>query len=131
MDDNFIRAYIGELLRSLRTQYLIDLIKPYTRLELSFLAKQLNVEIEEVEELLIGLILEGKVEGRIDQVGMRLELDRKQSLEKKRYAALSKWADALESVHGAVVNKTTSSGRSGEPGLMGIESFALREERWN
>lgn len=39
MDDNFIRSYIGELLRSLRTQYLIDLIKPYTRLELSFLAK--------------------------------------------------------------------------------------------
>jgi hypothetical protein len=39
MDDNFIRAYIGELLRSLRTQYLIDLIKPYTRLELSFLAR--------------------------------------------------------------------------------------------
>lgn len=39
MDDPFIRQYIGDLLRSLRTQYLIDLIKPYTRLELSFLAK--------------------------------------------------------------------------------------------
>jgi hypothetical protein len=39
MDDPFIRSYIGELLRSLRTQYLIDLIKPYSRLELSFLAK--------------------------------------------------------------------------------------------
>lgn len=39
--------------------------------------QQLNVETEEVEELLIGLILEGKVEGKIDQVGMRLELDRK------------------------------------------------------
>lgn len=39
MDDSFIRSYIGELLRSLRTQYLIDLIKPYTRLELTFLAK--------------------------------------------------------------------------------------------
>ena len=39
MDDAFINSYIGELLRSLRTQYLIDLIKPYTRLELSFLAK--------------------------------------------------------------------------------------------
>jgi COP9 signalosome complex subunit 2 len=52
-------------------------------------------------------------------------------LEKKRYAALSKWTDALESVHGAVVNKTTSSGRGGEPGLMGVEGFALREERWN
>jgi COP9 signalosome complex subunit 2 len=39
MDDSFIRSHIGDLLRSLRTQYLIDLIKPYTRLELSFLAK--------------------------------------------------------------------------------------------
>lgn len=76
MDDAFIRSYIGELLRSLRTQYLIDLIKPYTRLELSFLAQQLNVDKDEVEELLIGLILDGKVEGRIDQVTMRLELDK-------------------------------------------------------
>lgn len=52
MDDAFIRSYIGELLRSLRTQYLIDLIKPYTRLELSFLGKvgrsnhQAEVEIK-------------------------------------------------------------------------------------
>jgi COP9 signalosome complex subunit 2 len=42
--------------------------------------QQLNVAISEVEELLISLILEGKVEGRIDQVGMRLELDRKYAL---------------------------------------------------
>ncbi|PPQ77002.1 hypothetical protein CVT25_014819 [Psilocybe cyanescens] len=131
MDDNFIRSYIGELLRSLRTQYLIDLIKPYTRLELSFLAKQLNVEIEEVEELLIGLILEGKVEGRIDQVGMRLELDRKQSLEKKRYAALSKWTEALESVHGAVVSKTASTSRGPDPVLLGGEGFSVRDDRWS
>jgi COP9 signalosome complex subunit 2 len=129
MDDNFIRAYIGELLRSLRTQYLIDLIKPYTRLELSFLAKQLNVDATEVEELLIGLILEGKVEGRIDQVGMRLELDSKQSLERKRYAALSKWTEALEGVHSAVVGKLTPSGR-GDPTL-GPETFSLREDRWS
>ncbi|KAF9055883.1 PCI domain-containing protein [Panaeolus papilionaceus] len=130
MDDAFIRSYIGELLRSLRTQYLIDLIKPYTRLELAFLAKQLNVGTAEVEELLIGLILEGKVEGRIDQVGMRLELDRKQSLEKKRYAALDKWTEALESVHGAVVGKTANSSRSGDPALMAAEGFGLREDRW-
>lgn len=132
MADNFIRSYIGDLLRSLRTQYLIDLIKPYTRLELAFLAKQLNVATQEVEELLIGLILEGKVEGRIDQVSMRLELDRKQSLEKKRYAALSKWTEALEAVHGTVIGKTGSIGRAADPGLLGPESLGipLREERF-
>ncbi|KIL01024.1 hypothetical protein PAXRUDRAFT_821032 [Paxillus rubicundulus Ve08.2h10] len=112
MDDTFIRSYIGELLRSLRTSYLIDLIKPYTRLELSFLAKQLNVEISEVEELLIGLILEGRVDGRIDQVGMRLELDRAQALERKRYAALHSWTEALEGVHVAVVAKMAGRGAS-------------------
>ncbi|TEB38684.1 PCI-domain-containing protein [Coprinellus micaceus] len=128
MDDPFIRSYIGELLRSLRTQYLIDLIKPYTRLELSFLAKQLGVDIQEVEELLIGLILENKVEGRIDQVGMRLELDRQQSLEKKRYAALSKWTEALEGVHSAVVGKTAASSRTDPSGLMGSDVFM--GDRW-
>ena len=96
MDDGFIRSHIGDLLRSLRTQYLIDLIKPYTRLELSFLAKvsdsmwtdnalltiqkQLNVDANEVEELLIDLILEGKIDGKIDQVNMRLELDKQYAL---------------------------------------------------
>ncbi|KAF7968928.1 hypothetical protein HWV62_28812 [Athelia sp. TMB] len=135
MDDNFIRSYIGDLLRSLRTYYLIDLIKPYTRLELSFLAKQLNVEIHEVEDLLIGLILEGKVEGRIDQVGMRLELDRKQNLEKRRYAALEKWTEALESVHGAVVAKTGGAGRGPESTMPGDPLFTAMsmreiESRW-
>lgn len=38
MDDPFIQQYIGELLRSLRTSFLIDLLKPYTRVEMSFLA---------------------------------------------------------------------------------------------
>ncbi|KAJ3715429.1 hypothetical protein C8R42DRAFT_680874 [Lentinula raphanica] len=82
-----------------------------------YLFNQLNVEVQEVEELLIGLILEGKVEGRIDQVGMRAELDRKQSLEKKRCTALQKWTENLETVHGAVVGNTGSTGRLGDPGM--------------
>lgn len=105
MDDPFIASYIGDLLRSLRTSYLIDLIKPYTRLELSFLAKQLNVEKKEVEELLIGLILEGKVEGKIDQVAQRLEITRHQSLARRRYAALDKWTSALDNLNGAIAGK--------------------------
>lgn len=83
-----------------------------------------------MEELLIGLILEGKIEGRIDQVAMRLELDSKQSLEKKRYTALKKWTDALESVHGTVVGKAASNGRTAEMGLLGPDFFGMREDRW-
>ena len=108
--------------------------------------QQLNVDVEEVEELLIGLILEGKVDGRIDQVGMRLELDKKyvhptidellthpcvfrQSLEKKRYAALQKWTETLESVHGAVVGKTAARQNEGAQMMMSGDPFSMREER--
>ncbi|KAG8760223.1 hypothetical protein FRC14_003654 [Serendipita sp. 396] len=124
MDDPFIASYIGDLLRALRTQYLITLIKPYTRLDMSFLAKQLNIGKPEVEEILIGLILEGKVDGRIDQVAQRLELDRHQILEKRRYQALEQWTTTLEGIHGAVVNKT--AGRSGG----GPEGFEFEGPRW-
>ncbi|EJD03731.1 PCI-domain-containing protein [Fomitiporia mediterranea MF3/22] len=121
MGDPFIQSYIGDLLRSLRTSYLIDLIKPYMRLELSFLARQLNVETDEVEEMLMDLILEGKVQGRIDQVGMRLELDRQQKLEKRRYTALEKWTEAIEGVHAAITQK--AGNRNGESSLMGAPSI--------
>jgi PCI domain len=38
-------------------------------------SQQLNVDKDEVEKLLMGLILERKVKGRIDQVNSLLELD--------------------------------------------------------
>ena len=34
------------------------------------------MDANEVEELLIDLILEGKIDGKIDQVNMRLKLDK-------------------------------------------------------
>ena len=74
MDDSFIRDYIEELLKNIRTQVLIKLIKPYTRVEIAFIAKELNITSGEVENLLIALILDNKVNGLIDQVHQRLEL---------------------------------------------------------
>lgn len=39
MNDPFIREHIDEVLRSLRTQWIIDIIKPYTVIEVSYLAR--------------------------------------------------------------------------------------------
>lgn len=39
MGDAFIRAYIDDVLRNIRTQVLIKLIKPYTSIELTFISK--------------------------------------------------------------------------------------------
>lgn len=39
MDDLFIRNYIEDLLKNVRTQVLLKLIKPYTRIRIPFISK--------------------------------------------------------------------------------------------
>ena len=37
--DPFIRYFIEDLLRSLRKQYIVDIVKPYTRMKIDFLGQ--------------------------------------------------------------------------------------------
>lgn len=43
MDDPFIRNYIEDLLKNIRTQVLLKLIKPYTRIRIPFISKVLGL----------------------------------------------------------------------------------------
>ena len=104
MDDPFIREHIEDLLRNIRTQVLIKLIKPYTRIHIPFISKELNIDTEEVESLLVSCILDNTIHGRIDQVNQLLELTRtSQSVD--RFAGLDRWTTQVNSLHTAVVNK--------------------------
>ncbi|UYV73838.1 COPS2 [Cordylochernes scorpioides] len=79
MDDPFIREHIEDLLRNIRTQVLIKLIKPYTRIHIPFISKvspsvvvsslgievhcvcvvqELKIDVPEVENLLVSCILD-------------------------------------------------------------------------
>jgi len=104
MEDAFIREHIEDLLRNIRTQVLIKLIKPYTRIQIKFISGELNIESADVESLLVSCILDSSVNGRIDQVSGVLELD--QSSEgSARYVALDKWNNQLNNLQKLVVNK--------------------------
>lgn len=51
---------------------LLKAIAPYTRVTLAHLASELNgISLFDVEDLLVSLILDGKVDGKIDQVWYR------------------------------------------------------------
>ncbi|KAG0347941.1 hypothetical protein BG004_006504 [Podila humilis] len=104
MDDPFIRAYIDDVLKNIRTQVLIRLIKPYTRIEIPFISDQLNIPAQDVEDLLVGLILDKKIAGHIDQVNQRLELQH-QSSGTLRYNAMEKWSINLATMYTANINK--------------------------
>eukprot|EP00948_MAST-09A_sp_MAST-9A-sp1_P003116 g3116.t1 len=67
--DEFMATYIDDLLTVLRTQVLLETIKPYTRIHLSSIQEKLDIEtLEEVERLLVKLILDKKLEGKVDQI---------------------------------------------------------------
>ncbi|GAA5992718.1 hypothetical protein JCM10908_006896 [Rhodotorula pacifica] len=110
MDDPFIRGYIDDVLRSLRTQWILEIIKPYTRIEIAYLARQLGIPDAQVEEIVVALILDDKISGRIDQVTGRLELDRHTAVETRRYQALDRWTSQLNSLHSQILNKTAQVG---------------------
>lgn len=68
-NDEFIAEYLSDLLRTIRTQVLIKVIGPYERISLKAIARELNgIPTQDVESLLVALILDGRLKGRIDQV---------------------------------------------------------------
>mmetsp|Transcript_25672 Transcript_25672/g.35458 ORF Transcript_25672/g.35458 Transcript_25672/m.35458 type:complete len:438 (+) Transcript_25672:60-1373(+) len=104
MDDAFIRNYIEDLLKKIRTQVLLKLIRPYTRIRIPFISQELNIPEADVEALLVSLILDNRVCGHIDQVNQLLEVgERTKGVSK--YVAINKWNNQLASLHQTVVNK--------------------------
>jgi COP9 signalosome complex subunit 2 len=106
MDDPFIREHIEDLLRNIRTQVLIKLIQPYTRIKIGFISGELNIEPSDVESLLVSCILDTTIYGRIDQVNGVLELDTTPE-GTARYLALENWNAQLLKLQKEIVNKMT------------------------
>jgi len=104
MDDPFIREHIEDLLRNIRTQVLIKLIKPYTRIKIGFISGELNIDPNDVESLLVSCILDNTIYGRIDQVNGVLELDKKPE-GTARYSSLEQWNLQLAKLQKDIVNK--------------------------
>lgn len=104
MGDPFIRSYIEDVLKNIRTQVLLKVIRPYTRIRIDFIAQQLIVPTSEVEPLLVALILDGQVDGRIDQMTQLLLLNGK-SADSRKYQAINKWSTQLGQLQASVFNK--------------------------
>lgn len=105
MDDAFVRGYIEDLLANIRTQVLLKTLRPYTRIGLPFISKELNIPQVEVEALLVSLILDSKIRGKIDQIGQLLRLEGAKSEDAWKYRALDKWTKNLLSVAHTVDTK--------------------------
>jgi len=107
LDDPFIQEYISDLRKNIRTEYLIQLIKPYKRVRIPFMADKLQIDSDEVEHLLKMCILDGQIAGHIDQVGQLLVLTESVQGD-QRYEAIDKWSSQLQGLMKSVASKLSS-----------------------
>jgi len=142
MGDEFIREHVEDLLRTIRTQVLRRVIQPYTRISLEAIAKELNnIPIDDVENLLVGLILDGSLDGQIDQVtGVLLKKaeqgggndtststsendSSRASLVALKFEAMTQIASSLEDIASSTTNARMSEGTTGMSGMGGMHGM--------
>ena len=102
LEDPFIAENIDEVTRSLRTTGVLKLIAPYTRFSLAFVAKRLNVSVAEVQDIVGFLILDKKLDGKINQEKGIVEVNNRADAD--RTQALENWTSAMDSLWKAVLN---------------------------
>jgi COP9 signalosome complex subunit 2 len=106
-DEPFLMKYIEPLRVQMHKLVLLNLTKPYQKVKLEFLAKELSLSEDEVENLLVSMVLDEKLHAQIDQVSGTVLLggvgESKSSL--KKLDLLSKWADRLTSVNDSMGNR--------------------------
>lgn len=91
----------------MREQVLLNLIRPYQKVNIQYLGKELSISNEEIESLLIDLILDQKLKNAyIDQIKNHLIIEKKCNINNNTnippdhiFKSLSKWADTLITIN--------------------------------
>merc|ERR1719461_154189 len=112
LDDDFIVEHMPAVKLRIRSKVLVKLIKPYTRVKLEWLCRQLNATLPEIENLVVNLILDGSVRGRLNQIHSLLDLNYTQKQD-KLYDAMDSWLTAVNRL------KTSISTRTGRQDMGG------------
>ena len=113
--DAFVREFINDVLCELRIHHIIDQVRPYSTVRLSRLAivrthrsltQLLNMSVENLEALIVSLILDGRINGTVDEISKVLQLSKtttttSDSLKKP----LTAWMDELIRLSGAISSK--------------------------
>ena len=124
LEDPFIAENIDEVTRSLRTTGVLKLIAPYTRFSLGFIAKRLNISVAEVQDIVGFLIVDKKLDGKINQekgiveVNSQIDADRTKALESWTSSVDSLWKAVLNEGEGFKADESQSLGGTAMPGLV-------------
>jgi COP9 signalosome complex subunit 2 len=101
--DPFIAENIDEVSRNMRTKAVLKLIAPYSRFTLAFVAKQIRISISEVQDILGVLIVDRKLNAKINQESGTVVVESTSDLEHLR--KLRDWTLAMETLWTAILTE--------------------------
>lgn len=104
-DDAFIRQHLDSLLTQVRSKTLLDIVKPYSSIRIASLAQKLMISDSEVQSLLVRLLLDEKIQGKIDQVQSVLILSSSRNVSSSKYQALNHWCESIENIERSLCSK--------------------------
>lgn len=94
----FILKYLQPLRTRMREQVLVNLTRPFSKVSFAHLATELNLVACDVELILTGLIIDGRITGTINQVDQTIVLQHSERvpLREQKLSGLSSWADHFQ-----------------------------------
>lgn len=100
--DPFIAENIDEVSRNMRTKAVLKLIAPYTRFNLSFISKQIKISVPEVQDILSFLIMDKKLNAKIDQESGTVVVE--SASDSERLRSLQEWSSSLKTLWRTILN---------------------------
>lgn len=94
--DPFIAENIDEVSRNMRTKAVLKLIAPYTRFSLNFISKHIKISVPEVQDILGFLILDKKLNAKIDQESGTVIVESASDVDRLR--SLHEWTSSLRAL---------------------------------
>ncbi|KAL8845303.1 MAG: hypothetical protein Q9205_001327 [Flavoplaca limonia] len=101
--DPFIAENIDEVTRNMRTKGVLKLIAPYTRFNMAFVAKQLKISVAEVQDIVGFLIVDKKLQAKIDQEKGTVEFESNE--DSGRTQSMQQWVSAIDSLWRTILDE--------------------------
>jgi len=108
LKDTIVQEFIAPLKRLIQKDLLLDIVKPYTNVSLQFIAQKIRCDIDETENILVELILNGQIAGTIDQATGQLNKPLLPPSYNEFYSPLLKCSTTIDRIQKNVLSALSS-----------------------
>eukprot|EP00920_Eleutheroschizon_duboscqi_P041887 GHVT01100548.1.p1 GENE.GHVT01100548.1~~GHVT01100548.1.p1 ORF type:complete len:355 (+),score=17.00 GHVT01100548.1:993-2057(+) len=102
--DSFMERFLDDLMRNIRLQVLTGALLPYSNVKLESLADDVGAPVDEVRAMLVKLIVDGTIDGAIDDIDGDVRL-RCSKEEASGYETAEQWAESLNSIRTTLLDR--------------------------